>query len=101
MTQGRPTPSPELDGPLAASITSPGTPPTILDGDSLRASEGPVGHDEDEPWDTMRRRLVIDRARHLLEDVIETLEELAPAPDPSLDAALRHLRSTLRRLRVL
>jgi hypothetical protein len=48
----------------------------------------------------MLTRLAIDRARHLLEDAIGTLEQLVPATDTPLDITLRHLRSALRRLGV-
>jgi hypothetical protein len=48
----------------------------------------------------MLTRLAIDRARHLLEDTIGTLEQLVPVADAPLDTALRHLRSALRRLGV-
>jgi hypothetical protein len=74
-------------------------PPSSV-GASLQSSGEPDGHDGSEQWDTMLTRLAIDRARHLLEDTIGTLEQLVPATDAPLDAALRHLRSALRRLGV-
>jgi hypothetical protein len=71
-------------------------PPTVAA--ALQPSDGPDSHDGTEQWDAMLTRLAIDRARHLVEDAIGTLEQLAPAADVPLDAALRHLRSALRRL---
>jgi hypothetical protein len=84
--------------PIARSSLAARPPSRV--GASLKPNEEPDGHDGCEQWDTMLTRLAIDRARHLLEDAIGTLEQLVPASDAPLDTALRHLRSALRRLGV-
>jgi hypothetical protein len=87
-----------LDSPPAPTTLSRCTPPSIVMGASHQLDEAPESDDRDEDWDTMLTRLAIDRARHLLEDAIGTLEQLVPPTDIPLDTALGHLRSALRRL---
>jgi hypothetical protein len=91
-------PVPGLDGPPEPTTLSRYTPPTTANGASLHLCEEPASNDRDEQWDTMLTRLAIDRARHLLEDAIGTLEQLVPTTGTPLDSTLRHLRSALRRL---
>jgi hypothetical protein len=87
-----------FDGPPAPTTLS--RRPSIAKGASLQLDEEPESDDRDEQWDTMLTRLAIDRARHLLEDAVGTLEQLVPTTDTPLDTTLRHLRSALRRLGV-
>ena len=100
MTYGDERSAHVLDGPRGRTIPSRWMPPTVVGGGSLRLSGEPDDHDESAQWDLMLTRLATDRARHLLEDVIGSLEQLVPARDTPIDAALQHLRSARRRLAV-
>ncbi len=87
-----------LDHPPGRMTLARRTPPTTAVRSSLRIGEEPDGHDGDEHWDTMMARLTIVQTRHRLDDVVGTLEQLAPTTDARLDAALRYLRIALREL---
>jgi hypothetical protein len=52
----------------------------------------------DEDWDTMLVSLARDRVRDLLEDAVQTLEQLTAASETELDRVLRDLRSALAQL---
>jgi hypothetical protein len=91
-----PTVHPLMD--RADRLQHPWTPPSVVDGAPLRTNGEPEGLAEDAQWGLMLVRLATERTRRLLADAIGTLEQLVPAPDAPIDAALQDLRSALQRL---
>lgn len=67
---------------------------------AFRPREESDGRDMSEPWDVMLTLLATERARHLVADAIETLEQVVPTADSPTGTALNDLRDVLRQLGV-